>query len=834
MTGKELITYLTTIILLLSYQANALTPFWESGIALDNTGQILDKANIDIRITLIDETGTTLYTQTFTEVSTDQFAVFRINIDGTANQTAFAAIDAEAATRIKVETSIAQGSWNLSYVRTLYTLHQNTVIAPGAIPLVQHRIIMGDATNVGEEVAVGGEMTATNNGSGTALFIINNDAITNAKMADNSVGSAEIINASIVNDDISAMAAIAVTKLAAGSIGDVLYTSGGTPTWRSLNTLTWSSTGNSGTTAGTNFIGTTDDADLHIDIRNGGTVEQSLRMNTNQAIWRESTITGITPGNARGQYAVDLQISRNIASQVASGDYSTIGGGYGNIASASYSTVAGGQSNKAGGDYSTVAGGQSNTAGGDYSTVAGGYRNTANGQYSTVAGGYRNTANGDRSFIGSGQLNSASGNYSTVGGGIEHKASGFSSCVGGGSQNTASDDYSTVAGGRMNRATQYSSCVAGGQQNTASGNTSTIGGGWLNTASGQHSVIAGGARNTASEISSCVGGGFSNTAGGNHSTVSGGRMNTAGGERSTIGGGFSNTAGGNHSTISGGESNTASSIWSTVGGGRLNTAGGERSTISGGSGNTASSDWSTVGGGYKNTASGNTSTISGGSGNTTNGEASFVGGGSGNTAAGNYSTIGGGRDNTANGIYSTNGGGNRNTANGDYSAVGGGRENTASADFSTVSGGFFAVADKYGQNAYASGRFTNNGDAQTSVFVVRRVLSAGAAASYLYLNGITESMTVPNNTVWIFRALVVATISGAGTSGSWIITGMIQNSGGTVTISGVTSIPVSNPGGWTAPTAVVNGTALSIQATGVAGSASRWVARVEVAEVRFD
>ena len=94
----------------------------------------------------------------------------------------------------------------------------------------------------------------------------------------------------------------------------------------------------------------------------------------------DGTVTG---GNARGQYAVDLQMIRTANTQVASGTNSTVAGGRGNKASATSSTVAGGEGN---------------TASAQYSTVAGGYGNTASAQNSTVAGGFNNTASGHHSF----------------------------------------------------------------------------------------------------------------------------------------------------------------------------------------------------------------------------------------------------------------------------------------------------------------------------------------------------------------------------------------------------------------------------------------------------
>ena len=78
----------------------------------------------------------------------------------------------------------------------------------------------------------------------------------------------------------------------------------------------------------------------------------------------DGTVTG---GNARGQYAVDLQMVRTANTQVASATYSTVAGGRVNKASATNSTVAGGYVNKASGPYSTVTGGWFNTASAQYS-----------------------------------------------------------------------------------------------------------------------------------------------------------------------------------------------------------------------------------------------------------------------------------------------------------------------------------------------------------------------------------------------------------------------------------------------------------------------------------
>lgn len=122
----------------------------------------------------------------------------------------------------------------------------------------------------------------------------------------------------------------------------------------------------------------------------------------------DSTATG---GNARGQYAIDLQLLKSSATQVASGLYSvaigvtnvssgenTIAIGLGNTSS-NYDSVTIGKNNGAG--FGGVSIGWGNTAG--LSGVAIGQSNAANGD-TAAAIGNRNTASGGSSF--------ASGAYS--------------------------------------------------------------------------------------------------------------------------------------------------------------------------------------------------------------------------------------------------------------------------------------------------------------------------------------------------------------------------------------------------------------------------------------
>lgn len=194
-------------------------------------------------------------------------------------------------------------------------------------------------------------------------------------------------------------------------------------------------------------------------------------------------------GNARGTDAVDLQVSRVVATQVASGTNAAIGGGLNNTASAAASTVAGGQSNNASGAGAFIGSGGSNIASAISSGVLCGDSNTARSLESVVCGGLNNFA-GDagaanqRAFVGGGEANQATGQESAVGGGDSNLASGTQSGVFTGDTNTASGDESVVCGGNTNQATNTRSAILGGR---------------LNICSGQNASVTGGARTTANK-----------------------------------------------------------------------------------------------------------------------------------------------------------------------------------------------------------------------------------------------------------------------------------------------------------------------------------------------
>jgi hypothetical protein len=192
----------------------------------------------------------------------------------------------------------------------------------------------------------------------------------------------------------------------------------------------WSLTGNSGTTPGTNFLGTTDNAALELQV-NG---QRALRI---EPTTHAPNLIGGFAGNS-----VDPGV---YAAVIGGGG----GGGAGNRVAGSQGTVGGGYGNLVA-EVSTVGGGGSNAASGAFSTVGGGYGNTASGQDATVAGGQQNTASNEVDAVGGGLSNEASGSSSTVAGGYDNTASGGASTVAGGSGSTASGNYSFAAGLRAN------------------------------------------------------------------------------------------------------------------------------------------------------------------------------------------------------------------------------------------------------------------------------------------------------------------------------------------------------------------------------------------------
>jgi hypothetical protein len=243
---------------------------------------------------------------------------------------------------------------------------------------------------------------------------------------------------------------LSVAGVIESTTGGVKFPDGTTQTTAASGGSGWSLTGNSGTTPGTNFLGTTNNVAFEIKV-NGS---RALRIEPDAT---SPNLIGGYSGNTVSGGVYGATISGGGASgllNTVTDNYGAVGGGYGNRAgdaagdtsSAYASTVGGGYDNVASGVMATVGGGQDNIASGNHATASGGSVSLASGDYATVSGGANNTANGYISTVGGGSHNTASGQVATVSGGSHNTASGGVATVGGGEWCTAAGDWSFVAG----------------------------------------------------------------------------------------------------------------------------------------------------------------------------------------------------------------------------------------------------------------------------------------------------------------------------------------------------------------------------------------------------
>jgi hypothetical protein len=411
------------------------------------------------------------------------------------------------------------------------------------------------------------------------------------------------------------------------------------------------------------------------------------------------------------------------------GNFGTVGGGWGNTA-AGYSVVGGGYQNAATGSQATVAGGNGNIANQDSTTVSGGYVNFATNSYATVAGGQNNVAGGVYSVVaGGGGLtgNQATGPYSAVVGGEANYATNAYATVPGGFLNIAGGQYTFAAGQQAQatndgafvwadtqpmvfgstRTNQFNVRANGGVRLVTSGAGITVDGFPLLTSGGGSGITiqynTNGAPNIidGSPYNFVTSGIIGATIAGGGATNFNGVSYTNGvlGHFGTVGGGAQNFAA-NYTVVAGGLQNIDIGNYSVIGGGWINTNDSDYAVISGGGANIIhDSGVSFIGGGNENeivfpTVNNVFNVIGGGLQNVeSNVVLSFIGGGVANTDYTSYSVIAGGATNILNQLsrYSFIGAGQDNTvlSNSDHSVIVGGLYNFigTNSPLATIAGG---------------------------------------------------------------------------------------------------------------------------------------------------
>jgi hypothetical protein len=169
--------------------------------------------------------------------------------------------------------------------------------------------------------------------------------------------------------------------------------------------------------------------DIEAEATKGGTKQDDT---TNAIIPKLDTKSGSVAGNARGNEAVDTQIIRTAATQVASGARSVILGGSNNTASNTQAAVVSSSGSTASGSGAVVVGGDNNTSSGVNSEILGSQNSTASGTGSSV--------------IGSDNCN-VSGNWGIAAGGINHQITQARSGIFAGNDNTVNHTNSVILGG---------------------------------------------------------------------------------------------------------------------------------------------------------------------------------------------------------------------------------------------------------------------------------------------------------------------------------------------------------------------------------------------------
>ena len=152
-------------------------------------------------------------------------------------------------------------------------------------------------------------------------------------------------------------------------------------------------------------------------------------------------------GNARGAGAVDLQLSRSAATQVASGANSVICGGINNTTSGPQSFIGSGQNNA----ITTSISDRCIIVGGSGNTITSGNANTSIigcGQLNNISGYYSGILSGDGNSV-------VGGHTSFIGGGIGNQSNATVGAVVCGNRNSATGQYAAILGGNVGIADRY-------------------------------------------------------------------------------------------------------------------------------------------------------------------------------------------------------------------------------------------------------------------------------------------------------------------------------------------------------------------------------------------
>ena len=410
----------------------AIPTFFYSNVAINNTGQLIPSASINVEISLF-QNNTLVYKELHNGVSTSDFSFFNVEV-GTGTPLApfvlndMTALTANVTLKTQARIEIGAGNWvSLGSSYTTNILHSGFTGNPAEIDLPAGMILVGDASNNASAVFMSKD--ASINSAGT--LTISDNAITSPKIADGSVTYSKIQSASGPNillvtngsnnwvETPASVAGLNLLNIANGNADQYLISNGdGTVQWSDGQTQGWSLTGNAGTLTGTNFLGTSDNRDFDIGVNNA----IKWRFKTNGTLEflnaAGSVLIGEGAGNNQDMSAVRYNVFVGLQAGYnnTTGLYNTANGSFAlsSNTTGAFNTAIGYQSL-----YNNTEGG-SNTANGFFALFrnTSGYENTAIGQYST----YNNTTGHNNTAIGVNTLYSNSDGY-------QNSAVGYASLV---------------------------------------------------------------------------------------------------------------------------------------------------------------------------------------------------------------------------------------------------------------------------------------------------------------------------------------------------------------------------------------------------------------------
>lgn len=310
-TGGSTITLANDVTINTTNQANPLSSFYFlikpgdfdlNGHTLTILGKSISQTQIDAGFLMFCNFSDSALTPGFTDISQITF----FYSDGSTQIINGSEIVNESITLAKIE-DLARGSIIRGYTSDRPTAYD----AKG-----NAKILIGDGTDI-NSVSVTGDITITNAGV-TAIGA-------------NKVLTTNILDDNVTNAKLANMNATTVKANITGSSANPTDVSIDT----FFNTYGWSILGNSGTTAGTNFIGTTDNVELVFKINN---IESGRIGNNgfNTSFGYQTLLNNVT-ANDSSAFGV------NALKNITSGDENTALGGYAgsNITTGSQNTFIG-------------------------------------------------------------------------------------------------------------------------------------------------------------------------------------------------------------------------------------------------------------------------------------------------------------------------------------------------------------------------------------------------------------------------------------------------------------------------------------------------------------